>query len=201
MTDCKTPEQLAAEAAAAIEAEKIAKLQAEIDKIRAEQQKRAEDDTTDIHMVPIEVTNDQSTVELTGLYFNKPEIRAEDEPAQELVIEKDVLDRSSGMILCRYEFRADARAKIVSKVFLDGKFVQESGTNLPYDATTGIYDTVLFKYPNSARANVPGRHKVHVEYGMITGIVESSLGLLDWGKVRGATTADFLIRLLPKKQG
>jgi hypothetical protein len=41
---------------------------------------------------------------------------------------------------------------------------------------------------------------VHVEYGMITGIAESQLGLLNWGKVKGATTADFLIRLLPHKQ-
>jgi hypothetical protein len=196
MTECKTPEQLRQEA----EAAKIAALEAEIERIKAEQQKIAENDTTVISIAPISVPNDQSTVELTGLYFNKNEIRLEDEPAQELVIEKDILDRSSGMIIGRFEFKADARAKIVYKVYLDGKLIQEAGTNLPYESTTGTYDTVLMKYPNSARANTPGRHKVHVEYGMITGIAESQLGLLNWGKVKGATTADFLIRLLPHKQ-
>ena len=196
MVDCKTPEQIRQEA----EAAKIAALEAEIERIKAEQQRIAENDTTDIQVAPISVPNDMSTVELTGLYFNRPEIRLEDEPAQELVIEKDILDRSSGMILGRFEFKADARAKIAAKVFLDGKLVQEFGTNLPYETTTGTYDTVLMKYPNSARANTPGRHKVHVEYGMITGIAESQLGLLNWGGIKGATTADFLIRLLPKKQ-
>jgi hypothetical protein len=196
MTECKTPEQLRQEA----EAAKIAAMEAEIDRLKAEQQKLAENDTTDIRVAPISVPNDMSAVELTGMYFNKPEIRLEDEPAQELVIEKDTLDRSSGHIIGRFEFKADARAKIVAKVFLDGKMIQEFGTNLPYETTTGTYDTVLFKYPNSARANTPGRHKVHVEYGMITGIAESQLGLLNWGKVKGATTADFLIRLLPHKQ-
>ena len=196
MVDCKTPEQIRQEA----EAAKIAALEAEIERIKAEQQRIAENDTTDIQVAPISVPNDMSTVELTGLYFNRPEIRLEDEPAQELVIEKDILDRSSGMILGRFEFKADARAKIAAKVFLDGKLVQEFGTNLPYETTTGTYDTVLMKYPNSARANTPGRHKIHVEYGMITGIAESQLGLLNWGTIKGATTADFLIRLLPHKQ-
>ena len=196
MTECKTPEQLRQEA----EAAKIAAMEAEIDRLKAEQQKLAENDTTDIRVAPISVPNDMSAVELTGMYFNKPEIRLEDEPAQELVIEKDTLDRSSGHIIGRFEFKADARAKIVAKVFLDGKMIQEFGTNLPYESTTGIYDTVLFKYPNSARANIPGRHKVHVEYGMIVGIAESQLGLLNWGTIKGATTADFLIRLLPHKQ-
>jgi hypothetical protein len=193
--NCKTPDQITAEQAA-----KLADMEAEIDRLNAEfRRTREEDDNTDIRIAPIEVTDDQSTVELTGLYFNRKEIREEDEPAQELVIESDVLDRSSGMILGRFEYKADNRAKIVYKVFLDGKFIQESGTNLPYESTTGKYDTVLFKYPNSARANTPGRHKVHVEYGMIVGIVEKQLGLLDWGKIKGATSADFLIRLLPHK--
>ena len=193
---CKSPEQLRQE----LEAAKVAAMEAEIDRLRSEQQKIAENDTTVISIAPISIPNDQSTVELTGLYFNKPEIRLEDEPAQELVIEKDTLDRSSGMIIGRFEYKADARAKIVAKVFLDGKMIQEFGTNLPYESTTGIYDCVLLKYPNSARANIPGRHKVHIEYGMVVGIAESQLGLLNWGGIKGATTADFLIRLLPKKQ-
>ena len=190
---CKTPEQIAVEAAAELAA-------AEAARIAEEKRKMAENDGTVISIVPISVPNDQSTVELTGLFFNKQDgFRVEDIPAQELVIESDVLDRSSGMIIGRFEYKADARAKIVYRVFLDGKLIQEAGTNLPYESTTGIYDTVLFKYPNSARANIPGRHKVHVEYGMIVGITESQLGLLNWGTIKGATTADFLIRLLPKK--
>jgi len=207
MPECKTPEQLAAEAVAAAQAAADKAKAAADSALSAEQQdkidddhrRRAEDDKTDIRMVPILLPNDQSTVELTGLYFNKNEIREEDEPSQELVIEKDVLDRSSGMILGRFEFRADNRAKIVYKAYLDGKLIQEAGTNLPDETTTGYYDTVLFKYPNSARANRPGRHKVHVEYGMIVGIVESQIGLLDWGEIKGSTTADFQIRLLPRK--
>jgi len=191
---CKTPEQIAVEAAAELAA-------AEAARIAEEKRKMAENDGTVISIVPISVPNDQSAVELTGLFYNKQDgFRVEDIPAQELVIESDVLDRSSGMIIGRFEYKADARAKIVYKVYLDGKLIQEAGTNLPYESTTGIYDTVLFKYPNSARANIPGRHKVHVEYGMIVGIAESQLGLLNWGTIKGATSADFLIRLLPHKQ-
>ena len=92
--DCKTPEQLAAEAAA-LEAERKAARDAD------DKRKRLEDDGTLVNFIPVDVAG-ETRIELTGLYFNKSEIRVEDEPAQELVIEKDVLDRSTGMIFCRF---------------------------------------------------------------------------------------------------
>lgn len=189
--DCKTPEQLAAEVAALEAARKAAREE-------DDRRKREEDDGTVINVVPIDVPG-ETRIELTGLYFNKSEIRAEDEPAQELIIEKDVLDRSTGMIFGRFEYKVPARAKIVWMAYIDGKRIFEGGSNLPYGATEGYYDIPIFWYPNSAAANKDGKHKVHVEYGVITGITESQLGLLLWGKVKSATSADFLIRLLPHK--
>ena len=124
-----------------------------------------------------------------------------DEGAEELVIEKDVLDRSSGQIIGRFNYDTDARAKLVFTVSLDGKVLDEYGTGLPYNTGWGSYDTVLFRYPNGAKQNKDGVHKVHVEYALITGIAESQLGLLEWGKFTESSkgTADFTIRLLPHK--
>jgi hypothetical protein len=154
-------------------------------------------DTTNVNVVPIEVTNDTSNVSLAGIFFNQSEIREEDEPAQALSIAKDTLDHSSGYIVGRFKYSVDARAKIIWQVAIDGRQIDGYGTGTPYGAKEGIYDTTLFRYPGSARTNKDGPHKVHVEYGLITGIVENALGLLDWGKVKSIGSADFTITLLP----
>jgi hypothetical protein len=73
------------------------------------------------------------------------------------------------------------------------------GTNLPYIFSSGSYDTTLIKYPNSAKANADGTHLLHVKTGLITGIVESQLGLIVWDTVKAITEADFRITLLPHK--
>ena len=189
---CKTIEQLKAEAEAALRALEDAQ-------IAEDKQKRAEDDLTNVNVVPIEVTDDDSTVDLEGMFFNQQGgFREEDEPKGVLEIRKDVLDRSSGYIIGRFQYEIAARAKIVYRVSVDGKMVDDYGTGLPYGSGIGYYDTVLFKYPNSARANKLGSHAVQVEYGLITGIAESALGLLDWGKVRAKGEANFIIKLLPR---
>jgi hypothetical protein len=158
------------------------------------------DDTTKIHVVPISVTDDQSTVILEGMFFDQWEgFTEEDEPQEKLTIEKDVLDRSTGNIIGRFSYAIDARAKLVYQVSVDGKKVDGYGTGLPYGIGEGEYDTILFKYPNTAKANKDGIHKVHVEYALITGIAESQLGLLEWGKMTAKGTADFTITLLPHK--
>jgi len=154
-------------------------------------------DTTNITVVPIEVTGDTSQVSLSGIFFNQNEIREEDEPAQALTISKDTLDRSSGYIVGRFKYKVDARAKIIWQVAIDGRQIDGYGTGTPYGSIEGIYDTTLFRYPGTARANKDGQHKVHVEYGLITGIAENALGLLDWGKVKSIGSADFTITLLP----
>lgn len=193
--NCKTPEQIAAEQAA-----KLADMEAEIDRLNAEfRRMREEDDNTDIRIAPIEVTDDQSTVKLIGLYFNRKEIRDEDEPESGLTIEREVLDRSSRYVFGRFEYDTSARAELVYRVYLDGKFVAEQRTNLPYGTFKGNYDTVLFKYPNGARWNKTGNHLLHVEYWLYTGITESQLGLLDTGTPRSVDEADFYIKLLPYK--
>ena len=159
-----------------------------------------EDDKTNIRVVPISVTDDGSTVLLEGMFFDQwAGYTEEDEPAEELTIEKDRLDRSSGFIIGRFSYIIDARAKIVFRVSVDGKVLNDYGTGLPYGIGEGEYDTTLFKYPNSARANKDGLHKVHVEYALITGIAESALGLIEWGKMTAKGTADFTITLLPHK--
>jgi len=157
----------------------------------------SESDTINIKVVPIEVTDDKSQVSLSGMFFNQNEIREEDEPVQALTIAKDTLDRSSGFIVGRFKYKIDARSKIIWQVAIDGRQLDGYGTGVPYGASEGIYDTPLFRYPGSARANKDGLHKVHVEYGLITGIAENALGLLDGGRVRSIGSADFTINLLP----
>lgn len=160
----------------------------------------AEDDKTNIRVVPISVTDDGSSVLLEGMFYDDwAGWTEEDEPETEMTIEKDVLDRSSGFIIGRFSYAIDARAKIVFRVSVDGKVLNDYGTGLPYGIGEGEYDTTLFKYPNSAKANKDGKHPVHVEYALITGIAESALGLLEWGEMTAKGTADFTITLLPHK--
>jgi hypothetical protein len=163
----------------------------------------ADDDKTKIRVVPISVTDDDSTVLLEGMFFDDwSGWTEEDEPEQALTIEKDVLDRSSGYIIGRFSFDIAARAKIVFRASLDGKVIDDYGTGLPYGIGEGDYDTTLFNYndvPNTAKANKDGVHKVHVDYALITGIAESQLGLLEWGEMTAKGTADFTITLLPHK--
>ncbi|MFA5348511.1 MAG: hypothetical protein WC294_11115 [Methanoregula sp.] len=193
---CKTVEELEAEALAAKNA-------AEAARIALEKARRAEDDNTDVNVAPIGVTNDTSTVILEGLFFNmQGGFREEDIPANNLTIKKDVLDRSSGFFEGRFQYDIDARAKVVFEVYMDGVPVDKDnnfkfGTGLPYNSGIGYMDPTLFKYPNTAKAGKAGAHKVHVYYGLITGIAESALGLLDWGKVHAQGDAVFTINLLP----
>lgn len=168
--------------------------------VTAQRDPTAEDDKTKIRVVPISVTDDDSTVELEGMFFDQwAGYTEDDEPAQEMKIEKDRLDRSSGYFIGRFAYDIAARAKIVYTVTIDGKKVDDYGTNLPYASGTGTMDPTLFKYPNSARANKDGLHKVHVDYALITGIAESQLGLLEWGELKAKGSADFEITLLPHK--
>jgi hypothetical protein len=160
----------------------------------------SDDDKTNIHVVPISVTNDQSTVELEGMFFNQQAgFTEEDQPKQAITIEKDVLDRSSGYIIGRFRYKLDARAKVLYRVSVDGKVIDDYGSGLPYGSGAGTMDPTLFKYPNSAKANKDGTHQVHVDYALITGITESQLGLVEWGKFTAKGSADFEITLLPHK--
>lgn len=161
----------------------------------------AEDDTTNIKVVPIEVTDDHSTVELEGLFFDTwAGYTEDDEPETEMTIEKDKLDRSTRYFIGRFFYDVAARAKIVYSVYLDGRKIDDYGTGLPYASGTGTMDPTLFRWPNSAKANKPGPHKVRVEYALITGIAESALGLLDWGTLKSKKTAEFTVTLLPNKE-
>ena len=176
--------------------EKQARADAEQARIDEDKRKRAEDDKTKINVVPIEVQGDVA-LKVLGMYFNRIEIREEDEPSEFLTIEKDILDRSSGYILARFAFEIPARSKIVYEVFVDGVKVDDYGTNLPYLEKSGIFDTILFKYPNTAKANRDGTHVIFVRAGLIVGIVEKELGMVVWGKVKGYTEAEFKIKLNP----
>lgn len=195
---CMTEAQLVAIAAAK-------KIEDEIEAYNVYRERLGENDTTDIDVVPI-ILNDEPYLEIQGIFFNESEITKDEEPMEKLVIEKDVLDRSSGFIIGRFGFAIQNRAKIVFEVTVDGKKVDDFGTNLPYMENGGVYDTTLFKYPNSAKANKDGAHKVHIRAGLITGIVEGNtkgrnegLGLTKWGEVKAIVEKDFVVELLPHK--
>lgn len=199
---CMTEAQLKAIAEAKALA---AKEEAEQAKYEAYMTALGENDDTDIDVVPI-ILNDSPYLEVQGIFFDENQITKEDEPAQELTIEKDVLDRSSGFIIGRFGFAIQNRGKIVFEVSIDGKKLNDYGTNLPYMESGGVYDTTLFRWPNGAKQNKDGKHKIHVKAGVITGIVEGNtngknegLGLVKWGEVKAITEADFVVNLLPHK--
>ena len=165
----------------------------------------AENDDTDIDIMPI-ILNDEPYLEIQGMFFNEHQIAKDAEPSEMLVIEKDVLDRSSQFIIGRFGFAVQNRGKIVFEVFVDGKRVDGFGTNLPYVENGGVYDTTLFKYPNWVKANKDGIHKIHIKAGIITGIVDGNtkgkgegLGLKVWGQVKAVVEKDFIIELKPHK--
>ncbi len=140
-----------------------------------------------------------NSIFVEGMFFNENQITKDDEPQILLEIEKDVLDRSSGYIIGRFLFNITSRSKIVFEVTLDGVKIDDFGTNLPYMETSGIYDTTLFKYPNSARANKDGIHRVYIKAGLITGIVESQKDLIEWDAIENTSESLFFIKLLPHK--
>jgi hypothetical protein len=140
-----------------------------------------------------------NSIFVEGMFFNENQITKDDEPQILLEIEKDVLDRSSGYIIGRFLFNIASCSKIVFEVTLDGVKIDDFGTNLPYMETSGIYDTTLFKYPNSARANKDGIHRVYVKAGLITGIVESQEDLIEWDAIENTSESLFFIKLLPHK--
>lgn len=132
-----------------------------------------------------------------GMYFNKRDgDYTNDDPETEMVIDKAVLDRSTGMFLGRFDFEIEQRTKLVFTVEFDGVKVDKYGTNLPYQETSGKYTTILFKYPNSAKANKKGDHKVRVKYGLISGIIESKEDLVNWKDAEAVGEATFVIKLI-----
>lgn len=135
-------------------------------------------------------------IDLLGMFFNETEIAEDEEPQKKLTIKKYDLNRSTGNIIGRFQFEINSRTKLVWTVTLDGVMVGEFGSNLPYNVSAGKYDTVLFRYPGSAKANKDGLHKVHVEFGIIPNIVESSTKTT-WDDIVAPGEVDFIIELLP----
>jgi len=133
-----------------------------------------------------------------GIYFNERSIESDKEPSKELTIEKYDLDRSSGFIIGRFDFATDAKTKLVFEVEMDGVKIFKGGSNLPFDKQTGKFDIPLFKYPNSAKANKVGKHKIKITYGVITNIAESSTET-EWDDVEDLQEADVVIILEKKK--
>jgi hypothetical protein len=136
-------------------------------------------------------------VECIGMFFNESEISEDEDPQIALVIPKDTLNRSSGNIIGRFTYEINSKTKLVYRVYIDKVLVNEYRTNLP-STNSGKYDTVLFRYPGSARANKDGAHRIHVEYGLIPNIAEVSSKVV-WDDVVAPGEADFVITLLPSK--
>lgn len=187
----------AAATAARVKAEKEAKQAAIEARNIATTAAEAEDDLTQIRVVPIEVTGDTSEVELEGMFFDEWGGWTEDsEPVQSLELKKEEFNRSTRNIIGRFNYKIDARAKIVYQVYLDGKLVEGYGTGLPYEKGEGSYETILFKYPNGAKNNKAGWHIVDISYALITGIAEKGLGLIDWGQLKSKKEVRFGIKLV-----
>jgi hypothetical protein len=138
-------------------------------------------------------------VNTLGIYFNESSIESDKEPSTELTIEKYDLDRSSGFIIARFNYEVETRSKLVFSVTVDGIKVDDYGTNLPPLEGSGDYDTTLFKYPNSAKANKLGKHIIKVKAGLIDGLVEVS-SETKWKPAKAISEASFVITLVRNKE-
>lgn len=137
-------------------------------------------------------------VDFEGILFNEVGLGSESIPVTEMTIDKYDLDRSSGFIIGRFDFATDAKTKLVFEVEMDGVKIFKGGSNLSFDKQTGKFDIPLFKYPNSAKANKVGKHKIKITYGVITNIAESSTET-EWDDVEDLQEADVVIILEKKK--
>jgi hypothetical protein len=138
-------------------------------------------------------------VNTIGIFFNESSIESDKEPNTELTIEKYDLDRSSGFIIARFNYEVETRSKLVFTVTMDGKKVDDYGTNLPAIEGDGDYDTTLFKFPNSAWANKLGKHVIKVKAGLIDGLVEISEAT-KWKPAQAISEATFVINLVRNKE-
>jgi hypothetical protein len=165
-----------------------------------------EDDTTAISVKPIEVTDDKSEVTLEGMFLPVwASQTSEDEPVQEIEIEKGAWDRTPGFLIGRFRYKTDARAKVIFKASINGRDLDDEadnfGSGLPYASGQGYMEPTLLKWPSSARANKTGIwYVIRIDYAMITGIAESALGLLDWGSLKSKKTKELRIKFLPYKE-
>lgn len=134
-----------------------------------------------------------------GIYFNENSIESDKEPSIELTIDKYDLDRSSGYIIARFNYEVETRSKLVFTVTIDGAKVDDYGTNLPAIEGSGDYDTTLFKYPGTAKANKIGKHVVKVKAGLIDGLVLESTAT-KWKEAQALSEATFVINLVKTKE-
>jgi len=117
--------------------------------------------------------NDGMRVDILGLFFgvyNTAEGQAE--PEQDLVIKKEDMNRSNGILVARIAWKNETGNRLapVCKVEIDGKPVQESdGGNVLGPGTAGSVDVPVFRWPGTAYANRYGRHEVKITSGVRKG--------------------------------
>jgi hypothetical protein len=138
-------------------------------------------------------------VECIGVYFNEMAIESDKEPYTELSIDKYDLNRSSGQIIGRFAYEVESPSKLIFTVLVDGVKMDDFGTNLPSGENSGNYDTTLFRYPNSAKANKVGRHVVKVKCGLIDELVPVSENT-KWKAAQAISEAQFIINLTNNKE-
>lgn len=136
-------------------------------------------------------------IETNGIAFNQTDLGSETEFTEELTIEKYDLDRSSGYIIAQFDYAVEELSKLVFTVTLDGKKVDDYGTNLPEVCGEGKYVTTLFKWPNSAAANKIKKHKIVVKAGIVTGFTEAST---KWNPAEALSEATFYVTLVRNKE-
>jgi hypothetical protein len=136
-------------------------------------------------------------IKTTGITFNQTDLGSETEFTEELTIEKYDLDRSSGFIIAQFDYSVEELSKLVFSVTLDGKKVDDYGTNLPEVNGDGKYVTTLFKWPNSAAANKIKKHKIVVKTGLVKGFTEASI---EWNPAEALSESTFYVTLVRNKE-
>lgn len=124
------------------------------------------------------MTDNTQKVDLLGLFFGTYNTAPGAEaPQKDLMIKKETLDRSTGNFVGRFAWINEGgyTATIDARVAIDGVPVPAmGGSRITTQGQKGEVDTVLFRWPNTAKANQPGRHTVEVTAGIRHGVMGGS---------------------------
>jgi hypothetical protein len=114
-------------------------------------------------------------VDILGLLFgvyNTAE--GQEDPKTDLTIKKTDLNQSSGNFVGRFAWSNTGgyTETILAKVKIDGVEVPAfGGSRVTTQGQNGTVDTVVFRWPNTAKANKIGMHVVEVTPGVRHGVM------------------------------
>ena len=121
------------------------------------------------------MVDETQKVDILGLFFGVYNTAEnQEDPKTDLTIKKTDLNQSSGNFVGRFSWinTGGYTEAILAKVKIDGVEVQAmGGSRVTTQGQKGIVDTVVFRWPGTAKANKIGTHVVEVTPGVRHGVM------------------------------